>query len=112
MNAPASGLFVNVASGTADTPDPKMNNNNGSATGSRVSTSVTPVADLIVLLSGPTNVTVGDSFVYTIVVTNGGPSTASNIVVQNNLPAGLNFNSVSPAVRSRTTSSAGRRFQL
>jgi uncharacterized repeat protein (TIGR01451 family) len=58
-------------------------------------TSVTPIADLIVLLSGPSNVTVGDSFVYTIVVTNGGPSTASNIVVSNNLPAGLTFNSAS-----------------
>jgi uncharacterized repeat protein (TIGR01451 family) len=95
MTAPASGSFVNVASGTSDTPDPNMNNNNGSAAGSRVSTSVTPVADLIVLLSGPTNVTVGDSFVYTIVVTNGGPSTASNIVVNDNLPAGLSFNSSS-----------------
>jgi uncharacterized repeat protein (TIGR01451 family) len=95
MTAPVSGSFVNVASGTSDTPDPNMNNNNGSATGSRVSTSVTPVADLIVLLSGPTNVTVGNSLVYTIVVTNGGPSTASNIVVQDNLPAGLTFNSAS-----------------
>jgi uncharacterized repeat protein (TIGR01451 family) len=95
MTAPASGSFVNVASGTSDTPDPNMNNNNGSAAGSRVSTSVTPVADLIVLLSGPTNVIVGNSLVYTIVVTNGGPSTASNIVVEDNLPAGLNFNSAS-----------------
>jgi uncharacterized repeat protein (TIGR01451 family) len=95
MTAPASGSFVNVALGTSDTPDPNMNNNNGSATGSRVSTSVTPVADLIILLSGPTNVTVGDSFVYTIVVTNGGPSTASNVVVKDNLPASLTFNSAS-----------------
>jgi uncharacterized repeat protein (TIGR01451 family) len=95
MTAPASGSFVNVASGTSDTPDPNMNNNNGSAVGSRVSTSVTPVADLIVLLSGPTNVAVGDSFVYTIVVTNGGPSTASNIVVNDNLPASLIFSSSS-----------------
>jgi uncharacterized repeat protein (TIGR01451 family) len=95
MTAPASGSFINVASGTSDTPDPNMSNNNGSAAGSRVSTSVTPVADLIVLLSGPTNVAVGNSFVYTIVVTNGGPSTASNIVVNDNLPVGLTFNSAS-----------------
>jgi uncharacterized repeat protein (TIGR01451 family) len=95
MTAAAGGSFVNVALSTSDTPDPNMNNNNGSAVGSRVSTLVTPVADLIVLLSGPTNVAVGDSFVYTIVVTNGGPSTASNIVVNDNLPAGLIFNSSS-----------------
>jgi uncharacterized repeat protein (TIGR01451 family) len=95
MTAPVGGSFVNVALGTSDTPDPNMNNNNGTATGSRVSTSVTPVADLIVLLSGSANVTVGNGLVYTIVVTNGGPSTASNIVVQDNLPAGLTFNSAS-----------------
>jgi uncharacterized repeat protein (TIGR01451 family) len=95
MTAPASGSFVNIASGTSDTPDPNLNNNNGSAAGSRVSTSVTPVADLIVLLSGPSNVMVGDSFAYTIVVTNGGPSIASNIVVNDNLPSGLTFNSAS-----------------
>ena len=95
MTAPASGSFVNVASGASDTPDPNMTNNNGSAAGSRVSTLVTPVADLIVLLSGSTNVIVGNSLVYTIVVTNGGPSTASNIVVQDNLPASLAFSSTS-----------------
>ena len=95
ITAPASGSFVNVASSTSDTPDPNMNNNNGSAADSRVSTSVTPVADLIVLLSGPTNVTIGDSFVYTIVVTNGGPSTASNVVVTDFMPTNLVFISAS-----------------
>ena len=95
MTAPASGSFVNVASGTSDTPDPNVNNNNGSAASSRVSTSVTPVADLIVLLSGSTNAMVGDNIFYTLVVTNGGPSTASNIVVNDNLPAALNFSSAS-----------------
>jgi uncharacterized repeat protein (TIGR01451 family) len=95
MTAPASGSFVNIASGTSDTSDPNKNNNNGSAAGSRVSTMVTPVADLIVLLSGPTNVIAGNSLVYTIVVTNGGPSTASNIVVKDNLPTSLIFNSSS-----------------
>jgi len=38
---------------------------------------------------------VGDSFAYTMAVTNGGPSTASNIVVNDNLPAGLNFSGAS-----------------
>jgi uncharacterized repeat protein (TIGR01451 family) len=95
MTAPASGSFVNIASGTSDTPDPNANNNNGSAASSRVSTLVTPVADLMVLLSGPTNAMVGDNIFYTLVVTNGGPSTASNIVVNDNLPAGLNFSSAS-----------------
>jgi uncharacterized repeat protein (TIGR01451 family) len=95
MTTPASGSFVNVASSTSDTPDPNINNNNGSAASSRVSTSVMPVADLMVLLSGPTNVTAGNSFAYTLIITNGGPSTASNIVANDDLPAGLNFNSAS-----------------
>jgi uncharacterized repeat protein (TIGR01451 family) len=49
----------------------------------------------MVFLSGPSYVTVGDSFTYTITLTNGGPSTASNVVVSNNLPVGLTFASAS-----------------
>ena len=94
VTAPASGSLSNVATVSTPTGDPNLTNNLTPPVITTV-TPVTLVADLIVLLSGPTNVTVGDSFVYTIVVTNGGPSTASNIVVSNNLPAGLNFNSAS-----------------
>ena len=55
----------------------------------------TPSADLIVFLVGPTNVNVGDSFNYTIMLTNGGPSNASNVVVVDDLPASLSFVSAS-----------------
>jgi uncharacterized repeat protein (TIGR01451 family) len=93
--APASGSFTNIALGTSSTPDLNTNNNNGSAIGSKVKTSVTPLADVIVLLLGPTNVSVGDDFSYTIIVTNGGPSTATNVVLKDNLPGVLTFKSAS-----------------
>jgi uncharacterized repeat protein (TIGR01451 family) len=93
--APASGSFTNIALSTSATPDLNTNNNNGSATGSKVRTAVTPVADVIVLLLGPTNVSVGDSFSYTITVTNGGPSTAANVVLKDDLPGILAFDSAS-----------------
>jgi uncharacterized repeat protein (TIGR01451 family) len=95
MAAPASGAFTNIAFSTAATADPNPTNNDGSAAGARVSTSVTPSADLIVLLSGPANVNAGDNFTYTVVVTNGGLSTAASVVAKDNLPAGLSFISAS-----------------
>jgi uncharacterized repeat protein (TIGR01451 family) len=93
--APANGAFTNIALSTSGTSDPNPTNNNGSSASSTVRTSVTPVADLIVLLFGPTNVSVGDSFTYTITVTNGGPSTAASVLLKDNLPANLTFISAS-----------------
>ncbi|MDB6066752.1 MAG: type fimbrial biosis protein PilY1 [Pedosphaera sp.] len=58
-------------------------------------TNAAPMADLIVLLSGPTNVTLGSNFSYTVVVTNNGPATATNVVAKDKLPAGLTFVSAS-----------------
>ena len=91
VTAPASGSFVNVASAVSSTPDPNPTNNNGTASSSRVTTSVVPVADIQVYLYGPTNVTLGDAFSYTIVVTNAGPSPAVNTVAQDLLPTNLVF---------------------
>ena len=66
-----------------------VNSANGTLT--VTSNAVAASADLIVRLSGPTNVNVGDSFTYTVTLTNGGPSTSSNVVVADSLPAGLSF---------------------
>jgi uncharacterized repeat protein (TIGR01451 family) len=95
VTAPASGSFVNIASAVSGTPDPNPTNNNGTASGSRVSTSVVPVADVQVFLYGPTTVTVGDAFSYTVVVTNAGPSPAVNTLAQDFLPTNLVFTSAS-----------------
>ena len=95
LTAPASGSFTNVASSTSSTPDSNTNNNNGSAGGSRVGTVVTASADVQVWLTGPTNVVFGSNFNYTVTVTNAGPGTASNVVVQDVLGTGLVFISAS-----------------
>jgi uncharacterized repeat protein (TIGR01451 family) len=95
VTAPASGSFVNIASAVSGTPDPNPTNNNGTASGSRVSTSVVPVADVQVFLYGPTNVTLGDAFFYTVVVTNAGPSPAVNTLARDFLPTNLVFTSAS-----------------
>jgi uncharacterized repeat protein (TIGR01451 family) len=95
VTAPASGTFVNVASGVSGTPDPNPSNNNGTAPGAQVSTTVVPVADVQVFLYGPTNVTLGDEFFYSVVVTNAGPSPAVNTLAQDFLPTNLIFTSAS-----------------
>ena len=95
VTAPGAGSFVNVASAVSDTPDPNPTNNNGTASASRVTTSVVPVADVQVFVYGPTNVTLGDAFAYTIVVTNAGPSPAANTLAHDFLPTNLLFTSAS-----------------
>jgi uncharacterized repeat protein (TIGR01451 family) len=56
---------------------------------------VSVAADIAVLLSGPPVAVQGSNFVYTITVTNLGPSTASNVVASDTLPSGLTFVSAS-----------------
>jgi uncharacterized repeat protein (TIGR01451 family) len=73
----------------------QISDGNGGSSTALISISVTnppvPTADIQVLLFGPTNVTVGDGFTYTIVVTNAGPSAATNTFVQDVLPTNLVF---------------------
>jgi uncharacterized repeat protein (TIGR01451 family) len=94
--APASASsFLNVALATSPVADPNPTNNNGSYSKSRVTTAVTPVADLVVLLVGPVTATQGSNYVYDLTVTNAGPSTATNVVIYDTLPPGLTFVSAS-----------------
>jgi uncharacterized repeat protein (TIGR01451 family) len=86
---------VNVAAGSSPTADPNPTNNNGSLAKSRVTTKVTPSADVLVLLAGPPAAIVGSNIVYTLLVTNTGPSVASNVVVSDSLPLNLLFVSAS-----------------
>ncbi len=83
----ADGSITNTASvSAADQPDPNPANNSASA-----SLNGNPQADLAVVKSGPASVTPGDSVVYTIVVTNNGPSDANSVVVTDPTPVGLVF---------------------
>jgi uncharacterized repeat protein (TIGR01451 family) len=95
VTAPANGTMLDIASSTASSYDPNPANNNGTAAASQVATLVSPIADIQVYLFGPTNVTVGDGFSYTVEVTNAGPSTASNILARDLLPTNVVFTSAS-----------------
>ena len=91
--APGSGSVTNTAVAGATTFDPNLLNNTNRSVS--VVTTVLTGADVQVLLFGPTNVTVGDGFFYTTVVTNAGPLTAVNTLVTNFLPTNLVFVSAS-----------------
>jgi uncharacterized repeat protein (TIGR01451 family) len=95
VKAPVTGSFTNIALSTSPTADPNPTNNNGTAGSSRVATKTVPSADVIVLLAGPPSALQGSNFVYTITVTNAGPSVSSNVVVSDSLPLGLTFVSAS-----------------
>ncbi|HXK10479.1 MAG TPA: FG-GAP-like repeat-containing protein [Vicinamibacteria bacterium] len=75
-----------TASVSTTSSDPNAANNSATA-----STSVTSLADLAVTESGPAFGTRGANAVYTIVITNAGPSPASSVEVTNPTPAGLTF---------------------
>jgi large repetitive protein len=99
----ASNSFVNIALATSSTPDPNPTNNNGSFSKSRLTTKVAPSADVVVVLNGPASAILGSNFVYTISVTNTGPSVSSNLVTSDSLPPGLKFVSASSGGTTNTS---------
>ncbi len=94
VTAPGTGPLLNIAAGTSTTPDPVPGNNNGSAPAARVTTAVTALADVQVTKVGPASVAAGQTFSYTVTVTNAGPSVAASVVVRDSLPAAGTFVSV------------------
>jgi len=78
-----SGVITNTAVVTSTTYDPDLDNNQ-----TAISTIVQPVADLsISKIESVDPVVAGDTLVYTVTVSNNGPSSASNVVVTDTLPA-------------------------
>jgi uncharacterized repeat protein (TIGR01451 family) len=87
MNAPpASGNVTNSATVSNSVSDPVASNNTAS-----VMTNVGPQADLKITKSGPASVNPGQNIVYTIVVTNLGPSDAPTTTVNDPTPVGIAF---------------------
>jgi RNase H-fold protein (predicted Holliday junction resolvase) len=56
-----------------------------------ITVSVTAAADVAVFKTGPANSRAGSNITFTITITNRGPSTAANVVVYDQLPAGFQF---------------------
>jgi uncharacterized repeat protein (TIGR01451 family)/fimbrial isopeptide formation D2 family protein len=81
------GVLTNTATVTPTDGDPDPNPNNNSSTST---STATPVADLaIVKTDSETTYTPGQPLVYTITVTNNGPSFASGARVSDPLPAAI-----------------------
>jgi uncharacterized repeat protein (TIGR01451 family) len=81
-----SASLSNVARAVSATADPDMSNNR-----SEVTTSVTAVANLGITKTGPAQANPGTNVTYTMDVVNAGPSTATDAVVTDALPAGAAF---------------------
>jgi uncharacterized repeat protein (TIGR01451 family) len=91
VTAPAhAGTITNAAHVSATSPDTDPSNDAASVT-----TSVTASADLSIAKTGPATVVAGGSMVYTLSVTNHGPSRASNVSVIDTLPPGVTLVSAS-----------------
>jgi uncharacterized repeat protein (TIGR01451 family) len=102
MTAPANGGLL-TDSATVSSP----NDSNGANNTASASTNVVPQADVSIAKNGPGGVIAGQNIVYTIVVTNNGPSTATNVIVSDPTPANLTFVSNAGACTSAFPCSLG-----
>ncbi len=92
-----TGTVANSAVAGSDTPDPAPVDN-GAVT---PPVPVTPEANLsFSKRASSSTVAAGQALTYTLVLTNAGPSTATNVAVTDTLPAGVTFNRAIPAQTS------------
>ena len=90
----ATGAFDNSASVSATEPDPNLANNDDDTGNGGTATPVVLEADLeITKTASTTTVVLGQTFSYTLVVENHGPSAATGVTVSDPLPS--NFTLVS-----------------
>jgi uncharacterized repeat protein (TIGR01451 family) len=93
------GDINDTATVMSTTPDPVSGNN--SATG-RVSFFASADLAISKTVTPPSPVVAGTDITYSIAVSNAGPSSASNVVVKDTLPAEVNVLAVTPSVGSCT----------
>jgi uncharacterized repeat protein (TIGR01451 family) len=103
----SAGDINDTATVTSTTPDPNTANN--TATG-RVSFAAS--ADLaITKIGSPNPVVAGTNVTYTINVSNGGPSIATNVVVKDTIPAEVSVLTVTPSTGTCTAGFPGNPLQ-
>lgn len=91
VTATTVGTLNQSVSVNGNEPDPNTANNNAS-----VSTTVNPAADLALSMTdSPDPVKKGAKLVYTLTLTNNGPSSATNVSLTDILPANISFEGVS-----------------
>jgi len=87
VSTTAAGIIINTATVSSSTPDPNPENN--------TSTSETPIltpaqADVSVTkTASPNPVAPGQEITFTLAVSNAGPSTAENVIVNDNISASI-----------------------
>jgi uncharacterized repeat protein (TIGR01451 family) len=92
VHVDAAGKVTDTATVTSSVPDPNPANNQATVTTGN------GLADLSVVKSVlPVAVPIGTNATYTITLANAGPDAATNVVVDELLPAGLQFVSAAPS---------------
>ncbi|AWK06841.1 hypothetical protein HYN56_22470 [Flavobacterium crocinum] len=98
-----TGNYLNTATATSTETDGNPADNT-----SEVSSTPRAISDLSLLKTVATaSPNVGENAVFTIVVTNNGPSNATGIVVTDQLPSGYSFVSATPSVGTFDSNSGG-----
>ena len=102
VDAETTGQINNVAWVSANEPDPNLTNNHPEEP-----TDVIPEVDLAIVKSDNVDPVVpGENLVYTLVVTNNGPSDATGVVVEDTLPAEVSY--VSGSASQGSVSAVGQ----
>ena len=101
-----SATFSGNVTNTATVSGAQFDSDNGNDSAS-VTTNVGAQADLSISKNGPASATAGSNVVYTIVVTNNGPSPAASVVVSDPTPVGIAFVSNSGACATTFPCSLG-----
>jgi uncharacterized repeat protein (TIGR01451 family) len=109
----ASGSYSNyaqvVASGQADPDSTPGNASTTEDDDDTLATAPSATADLVLAITDrPDPASVGGSLVYTLTVTNIGPSNAASLVLTDTLPAGVNYVSASGTSWTCATITGGR----
>lgn len=103
VSAPSTpATLTNTATVAATETDPNTANNSATVT----TTVIVPSADVSLSLSAPATLDQGTVFAYTITAHNGGPQTATNVVVSDTLAASLTFGSATWQIGATTGSCA------
>lgn len=93
VSAGATGALPNLVLAAGGVPsDPSPGNDTAMAV-----TVLIPFADLSIVKAGPATVNAGSTIAYSIAVANAGPSDAQSVTLDDNLPAGTTFVSMSQA---------------
>src|SRR3989339_649451 len=86
-----TNMITNQATVSSSQGDPNAGNNTSTTVTTPVQCPAAPKADLSIVKTGPSSVLRGEAIVYTVTVTNAGPTDAQNVGITDLIPTGLTF---------------------